>query len=218
MKKIICIYPEDATTNFLLPIYKQLELLPNFNGYRFDTTDSSEKENLNDALCQLDDCSFVCFLGHGASNRLYGSVDNNGDKLELFNKTNTEYLKTINFVGVACRSKEFSENHLSKYIGFGDITSDYSEIEAERNLGDPNYMDWATEDDLINFQKEFAKAIANAVKLSQCKDLLSLFKMIKLCFNKQIAELLMQKTIPNYRHIADMLFDILNDFEYFYKE
>lgn len=208
MSKLICIYPEDSTTDFLLPIYDQLETMPNFAGYRFDTNDSSKTKNLFDTLYQLEDDAFVFFLGHGASNKLYGSVDDDGDKQALFDKTNIECIKKKNVVGIACRSKEFAHNCILNHIGFGDITSDYSEVLAERNIGDPNFMEWASEEDIINFQNEFVGAIADAIKLSQCGTLRSFYGMIKLCFNKRIASILVNRLLPNYRYIADMLYEI----------
>lgn len=208
MSKLICIYPEDSTTDFLLPIYDQLETMPDFAGYRFDTNDSSKTKNLFDALYQLENDAFVFFLGHGASNKLYGSVDDDGDKQALFDKTNIECIKKKNVVGIACRSKEFAHNCILNHIGFGDITSDYSEVLAERNIGDPNFMEWASEEDIINFRNEFVGAIADAIKLSQCGTLRSLYGMIKLCFNKRIASILVNRLLPNYRYIADMLYEI----------
>ena len=34
MRRLVCIFPEDESTDFLLPIYKQLENLSGFIGYR----------------------------------------------------------------------------------------------------------------------------------------------------------------------------------------
>lgn len=208
MSKLMCIYPIDETTDFLLPIYEQLELLPDFVGYRFDTNDSSKTKNLYDVLLQITENDFVIFLGHGASDKLYGSVGENGEKLTLFDKRYSESINKANFVGVACRSKDFAVKCLPNYIGFGDITSDYAEVMAERNIGDPNYLEWVSEEDIINFQNEFVGAIAEAVKLSECNDLYSLYRMMKLSFNKRIASLLVNRHLQKYRHIADMLYDI----------
>ena len=200
MSKLICIYPKDKTTDFLLPIYEQLETLSDFAGYRFDTNDSSKTKVFYDDLKQLDDDSIIFFLGHGASNKMYGSVDKDGNKLTLFDKTNTEDIKNTKFVGIACRSKDFAYNHLLNYIGFGDITSDYSEVLEERNIGDPDY--------------EFVGAITDAVRLSECANLHLIYKMTKLCLNKRIASLLINRQLQNYRQIADMLYDINDELQF----
>jgi hypothetical protein len=214
MRKLVCIFPEDESTNFLLPIYTQLEKLSGFIGYRFNTLDLQKRNSLYDALNQLEEDSFLVFLGHGASNKLYGSINDNGDKQVLFDKDNTKQLRNIDFLCIACRSKEFARNHFQNYIGFGDITSDFSEILAERDMGDPNYMKWANIDDIINFQNVFVETITKAILLTSCNDLFSIYNMMRLCFNKQIADLLKKKSLTNYRNIADMLFEVLNDLTY----
>ena len=214
MRTLVCIFPEDKSTDFLLPIYTQLEKLSGFIGYRFNTLDLQKRNSLFDALNQVEEDSLLVFLGHGASNKLYGSVDENGDKQVLFDKNNTKQLSNIDFLCIACRSKEFGCNHFQNCIGFGDITSDFSEILAERDIGDSNYMNWANEDDIINFQNVFVEAVTKAILLTSCNDLFSIYKMMRLCFNKQIADLLKKKSLTNYRNIADMLFEVLNDLTY----
>lgn len=211
MRKLICIFPEDESTDFLLPIYGQLESMSGFVGYRFNTLDSQKRNSLYEELNQLEGNALMVFLGHGASNKLYGSVEGNGDKQVLFDKENTRHLKNLDFLCIACRSSEFAHNHFQNYIGFGDITSDFSEVIAERNISDPNFIDWASENDIINFRNLFVEAVTKAISLSSCTNLYSLYKMIKLCFNKQITELLKNKCLNNYRQIADMLFEVLDD-------
>ena len=214
MRKLVCIFPEDESTDSLMPIYTQLKNMSGFIGYRFNTLNLQKRDNLYDALNQLEEDSLLVFLGHGASNKLYGSVDENGDKQVLFDKNNTKQLRNIDFLGIACRSNEFGRNHFQNYIGFGDITSDFSEILAERDFGDSNYMNWADEDDIINFRNLFVEAITKVILLTSCNDLFSIYKMMRLCFNKQIADLLKKKSLTNYRNIADMLFEVLNDLTY----
>lgn len=211
MRKLVCIFPEDESTDSLLPIYEQLRSISDFVGYRFNTLDSQKRNNLYEELNQLEGNVLLVFLGHGASNKLYGSVEGNGNKQVLFDKENTKHLKNLDFLCIACRSSEFAHNHFRNYIGFGDITSDFSEVIAERNICDPNFMDWASENDIINFRNVFVQTITNAILLSSCTDLYFLYKMIRLCFNKQIAELLKNKSLDNYRQITDMLFDVLQD-------
>ena len=210
MRKLICIFPEDESTDFLLPIYGQLESISGFVGYRFNTLDSQKRNSLYEELNQLEGNALMVFLGHGASNKLYGSVEGNGDKQVLFDKENTRHLKNLDFLCIACRSSEFAHDHFQNYIGFGDITSDFSEVIAERIIS-ANFIDWASENDIINFRNVFVQTIKHAILLSSCTDLYSLYKMIRLCFNKQIAELLKNKSLDNYRQIADMLFDVLQD-------
>lgn len=210
MRKVICIYPQDKSTDFLSPIYEQLEQLPNFVGYRFNTITSTQTKELYNST-NFNEESLLVFLGHGAGNRLYGSVDEKNMKQELFNKDNIGHIRNLDFFCIACRSNEFARDNFHNHIGFGDITSDFSEIEAERNLGDSHYMVWATEEDIVVFQQEFTGAIVDTIRVSHCDNLSSMYKMMKLCINKRIASLLVNKNVSNYRHIADMLFDVLQD-------
>lgn len=214
MNRILCIFPKNETTDFLSPIYDCLSQFPNFAGYRDYSYNQSFNSCLNAELEKIEEDTLVIFLGHGASNRLYGSKDKDGQMIELFNKTNTKWLKHVHFVGVACKSKEFASNFCPNYIGFGDIVSEFSEIRNARILEDPNYMEWAKEEDIANFRIRLTQIIVNAISLSKCDNLLSISKMLNLCFNKQIAELLIQKSIPNYRDIADLLFDVMTDLEF----
>ena len=88
---IICIYPEDETTSFLLPVYECLSNLPNFVGYRNNTTQPDCTRLIIDALTRADSSSIVVFLGHGASNKLYGSVYPDGTKHILLDDSHIEF-------------------------------------------------------------------------------------------------------------------------------
>lgn len=211
MRNIICIYPKVESTDFLMPVYEQLKQFANFSDYRFNTTEMTSTEKLYNELKQINNDSLLFFLGHGASNKLYGSIID--DNSFLFNHQNTKHLKEFDIVCVACRSKEFAHNHFKNYIGFGNITSDYQEILDERD-SDYNYMSWADEEDIANFRTSFVNILVEAIKLSKCSDLNNLYRMLKLCFNKEIANLLMDKKINHYRELSDMLFDIENEMEY----
>lgn len=213
MRKVICIYPKDQSTDFLKPVYEQLKQISYFTGYCFDTIVSQETQKLYNSL-YFDKDSMLIFLGHGSSNKLYGSVDKLNKKQVLFNETNIDHIKDLDFICIACRSNEFAQKYFKNYMGFGDITSDFSEVIAERNLGDPNYLEWAHEFDITNFRNLFVESLKNAILTSRCSSIVSLYKMLKLSINKQIANLLLEKNMPNYRHLADMLYTIQTEMEY----
>lgn len=203
------------STDFLMPVYEQLKQLPSFTGYRFNTTEVTAVEKLHNDLKQINNDSLLFFLGHGASNKLYGSVID--DNSFLFNHQNTKHLKDVDIICVACRSKEFAHNHFNNYIGFGNITSDYQEILDERD-SDYNYMSWADKEDIENFRTLFVNILVNAIKMSKCSELRNLFRILKLCFNKEIANILKSKELNHFRELADMLYNILDDMEISYKD
>lgn len=61
--KIVCIYPIDKTTEFLLPIFERLQKESNFIDYRFDTNDTNSVNKMKDDLSNLEQPSFIVFLG-----------------------------------------------------------------------------------------------------------------------------------------------------------
>lgn len=72
-KTIVCLYPIDPTTDFLMPIYEFLSKFDGFNGYRISTSE----QDINDIKFEIEKLSsnnMIIFLGHGASHCIYGSV------------------------------------------------------------------------------------------------------------------------------------------------
>lgn len=211
MNKLVCIYPIDPTTNFLMPIYKQLQSYSNFTGYRIDTTKEEARNALFADIQNITESHIVFFLGHGASNKLYGSPYKDEKKQELFNKKNISNLTQSNFICFACRSKEFAQGVFQNYIGFGNIISDFSEVTAERDLGDFNYLDWAKENDIQLFRGKIVEAFVKSIDYTRCASLSNMYRMFRLFINCEIANLLVEKKINNYRGIADMLYDFLSE-------
>jgi len=92
------------------------------------------------------------------------------------------------------------------------MPTDWEEIVAERNTGDPFYLSNINETEIDVF-----KTILNNIVLSafqRTDDLLnfeSLYLSIKLNINKSISKLLIDKSTPNYREIANILFYMKED-------
>lgn len=213
MSRIVCIFPKDDSTDFLIPIYESLETFSDFKGFRVDTNNESERNELFSVLSNnKDEELLVVFLGHGASNCLYGSANNN-DKIKLFDKDNIIILSNHPIICLACNSKDFLKKKHPNYIGFGDIPSDFSEVKAERNLGDPNYLSWANDEDIISFRKIIVDAFVQTIKTTHCDNLLNFYGLLKLLVNKKIATLLMERNTSHYREIADMLYEFADEME-----
>lgn len=213
MSSVVCIFPKDNSTDFLIPIYESLETLSDFKGFRIDTNNVSERSELFSVLSNNGGGeSLVVFLGHGASYCLYGSPDSDG-KVKLFDKDNINILSDFPIICLACNSKDFLKNKHLNYIGFGDIPSDFFEVEAERNLGNPDYLSWANDEDIISFRKSIVDAFVQTVKTTHCDKLSNLYGFFKLLINKRIATLLMERNTNHYREIADMLYDFADEME-----
>ena len=213
MSSVVCIFPKDNSTDFLIPIYESLETLSDFKGFRIDTNNEPERNELFSFFSNIKDGkSLVFFLGHGASNCLYGSSDNN-DKVKLFDKDNINILSNHSIICLACNSKDFLKKKHPNYIGFGNIPSDFSEVEAERDLGNPDYLSWANVEDIISFRKNIVNAFVQTIKTTHCDNLSNFYGFLKLLINKKIATSLMERNTSHYREIADMLYEFADEME-----
>ena len=67
MNKTVCIYPKDESTDFLSPLYDFL-CEKGCEGWHKDTT-----ENTDEVYAFIKGADCIIFLGHGASDTLYGS-------------------------------------------------------------------------------------------------------------------------------------------------
>ena len=115
MNKTVCIYPKDESTDFLSPLYDFL-CEKGCEGLHKDTT-----ENTDEAYALIKEADSIIFLGHGASDTLYGSPQD-GEFTVLINETNIqELLYGKRCFILACNSYEFCENYnLTSFIGFGN--------------------------------------------------------------------------------------------------
>lgn len=214
---LICIYPEDPTTNFLLPIYECLSRLPNFRGYRNNTILQDNRTQIIDALTKAETSSTIVFLGHGASNKLYGSVDIDDSKQVLLDDSNIELFDNFNTICVSCRSAEFLKKCHGSFIGFGDITSDFQEVLATRQFEDAYYLSWAEETDINLFNNLFVQILRKTIEYTKCADIRLMYRILELYINKTISHLLIERKFNNYRHIADMFYNLLEDISFVYR-
>ena len=162
--KIVCIYPIDKTTEFLLPIFERLQKESNFIDYRFDTNDTNSVNKMKDDLSNLEQPSFIVFLGHGASYCLYGTPEENKKKV-LFSADDLSLFQNHNCFFLSCRSSEYLSGKAQSYIGFGDIPTDYLEIISERDLGDIHYMCGIDETDIELYKKYIVDIILHSKRL-----------------------------------------------------
>lgn len=214
---IICIYPEDPTTDFLLPVYERLSRLSNFVGYRKNTILQDNRTQIIDALKNTAPSSIVVFMGHGASNRLYGSVDIDGTKQILLDDNDIELFDNFNTICISCRSAEFLKKCRGSFIGFGDIVSDFSEVLETRQFEDAYYLSWASEADIELFNNLFVEILIKTIEYTKCSDILLTYRILQLYINKTISHLLIEKTHNNFRHIADMFYNLLEDINFAYR-
>lgn len=209
--EIICIYPFDESTNFLMPIYKYLENTDGFKGLRI----SENGDNINSCYELIQSCSsnaIIVFLGHGCSHCLYY-----GNKQSLIDKDKFNIFSSKRIFLLSCRSSDFIENQkpdqVNSYIGFGDLLTDWTEVLSERESNSFAYKDMS--EDIISLFKDFLvrsilESFSNFILFN--KDFQYLHLQIKLRFNRKFCGLLRDKNdVKSNRIYANLLFESKNE-------
>ncbi len=210
---VICIFPKDETTDFLFPIFESLSKSVSFWGARSDNNEELFRSVSDKMETIKNQNNLIVFIGHGASNCLYGTPQNN-EKIKLFDLSNISLFANQNIFFLSCRSAEFinsiPKDNIVNGIGFGDIITEYREVVAERDTGDSSF---GTD---INNEviEDFKNSLVNIVKCTfeypivqnLCLD--NLFLYLKLMINKEISDILINKNIKSYRTVADLLLNM----------
>lgn len=204
--KVVCIYPADGTTGFLRPIYDALSALPSFIGIELKT-DKGDIEKAISIINACDENTYILFLGHGASHCLYKM-----DRTPFIGSNEFRIFQNKRIFLFACRSAEFIRRNNTiipkEYIGFGNMLTDWSEVITERDADANAYI--GVDESIISEYKGILTGIISEslVKtISSEENYYSLYLRIKLSFNKKITHLLMEKTFPGYRALANLLYE-----------
>lgn len=209
VKTIFCIMPEDNSLAFLDPVFDHLKI--HFPTRKILPTKESHAQTINE-IQELPAGSNIFFFGHGASHCLYGACDELFERIPFINKTNIDVLTGKSVFALSCRSSEFLYNNKSKlnsFIGFGNLPTDWDDVFAERDFGDTNYLKDIDEETINYFRDSLAQIILASLKLDFGK--LSNFRpwylYLRLLINKEIANLLLKRNIPNYRALSNLWFE-----------
>ena len=205
MKKTVCIYPEDPTTLFLLPLDEHICTNMQAIGIHNDTTE--EDDSLDKIYAEIKDAGSVVFLGHGTSQILYGSNCAN----IVFEENNCDLLRDKRLLLLACNSDQFIKNYkLTEAIGFGFLPTSMDDSRHTRNLHS------ITVEDLRRKDVEcYNVSLVNALIYSLSETTLSDFHLFKerlrFSVSREIVECLLKKEAPNYRTVADELYYVYKD-------
>jgi hypothetical protein len=162
-KNTVVIYPDDPTLNSLKSIFEKLkEIFPESNNYRpkYEDTILSTIEDSTD---------LVIFLGHGAPSRLFGGVNDNGEKGEFCNYRNAiNQLKGCSIILYACNSIDFLKNisasaQIKNYIVFGDMPSDMEHVRHNQKYN-CKYWTQCNEKQLSFYEKTIDEAVLNGLE------------------------------------------------------
>ena len=205
MKKIVCIYPEDPTTAFLLPLYEHICTNMQAIGIHNDTTE--EDDSLDKLYAEIKDAEIVVFLGHGTSRLLYGSNCAN----IVFEENNCNLLRDKRLLLLACNSDQFIKNYkLTDAIGFGFLPTSLDDARQTKILHSITVEHFGKKD-----VECYNVSLVNAFIHALCETTLSDFHLFKerlrFSISREIVECLLEKEAPNYRTVADELYYVYKD-------
>ena len=207
MNKTVCIYPKDESTDFLSPLYAFL-CEKGCEGWHKDTT-----ENTDEAYALIKEADSIIFLGHGASDTLYGSPQD-GEFTVLINETNIqELLYGKRCFILACNSYEFCENYnLTSFIGFGNMPTGIVDVKIAMEA-DTTFPSLEKED-IDTYDAALVSLLIRAFNVAWLTDMEKLYSKIRLYANVEIGECLINKPCKMFREVADLLQDFKNDCTY----
>lgn len=210
MNKILCIYPKDATTEFLRPVFNAICAKPHVVGLELDTI---EDDDFLDKLSHhLADVGVVFFLGHGSSTCLYGS---NLNPLIEDKMGNIEELRSKSLILFACKSADFIKTyqfHNSLGFGFIPTTLDDARDGKLHRLNLKN-LDPSS---LYLFQQTIVRIWLRTLREAALEHPAEISHIFSFYTNCEIVDtLLHHKESPDYRLIADMLYYLKEDMTYY---
>ena len=197
MKKTVCIYPEDLTTDFLLPLYEHICNNMHAIGIHDDTT---EENALDKIYAEIHYAESVVFLGHGTSDMLCGSRFEN----IVFEKEKCDLLCNKRLLLLACNSNQFIKKYdLHCAVGFGFLPTSLRDARYVRKLHSMR-IEHLQESDI----EKYNTALVDALIMAD----FHLFKeRLKFYISRKIVQILLQRETPNYRLVADALYYVYKD-------
>ena len=205
MSKTVCIFPQDATTDFLRPLCDHI--CATFDAVEVGYNTSGDDDPLEVIYNEIKDAQTVFFLGHGMSTCLYASIL---DNVELFNKDNISLLEDKCMFLLACDSCQFiTKFKITNAIGFGFLPTSEDDV-RNRKL---HNMDISRTGilDVEYFNNALVRCLINTLSNATIEDF-HLFKE-RMMFNasKEIVDCLENKKCTNYRIVADELYYLYKD-------
>ena len=206
MSKTVCIYPQDATTDFLRPLCNHI--CATFDAVEVGYDTSGDDDPLEVIYSEIKDAQTIFFLGHGMSTCLYASIL---DNVELFNKDNISLLEGKRLFLLACNSDQFiTRFKLSNAIGFGFLPTSEDDIRGTKVY---HNMDISTTSplDVSCFKTALVQCLINTLSEETMDDFYLLKEQMLFNTSKEIVDSLTNKQSTNYRVVADELYYIYKD-------
>ena len=206
MSKTVCIYPQDATTDFLRPLCDHI--FATFDAVEVGYDTSGDDDPMEIIFDEIKDAETIFFLGHGMSTCLYASIL---DNVELFNKENITLLEGKRLFLLACNSDQFiTKFKLADAVGFGFLPTSEEDIERTKQY---HKLDISMTGilDVECFKTALVQCLINTLSRETMDDPY-LFRE-RMLFNtcSEIVDCLTNKKSTNYRIVADELYYMYKD-------
>lgn len=214
LDKILCIYPIDPTTDFLISIPYQLQIVYK-NQFELLRIDSSEESYLK-AIYRMETCSnntLILFIGHGSTAGFHCYTEMENDSVIFLNAHNIKRITKKNIYAFSCNSsiflRKFSCN-TNSWLGFDDLPT---EIETFP-------IAFLQDEDKMKFLDFYKKVLTEAILFSiiQLVDFGSFSKSsssLKLFLNKEMINLASSNSTEKNRELAELIFKTKKGIDYF---
>ena len=206
MSKIVCMYPQDATTDFLRPLCGHI--CATFDAVEVGYDTSGDDDPMEIIFNEIKDAETIFFLGHGMSTCLYASIL---DNVELFHKDNISLLEGKRLFLLACNSDQFiTKFKLSDAIGFGFLPTSEEDIERTKQYHKLN-ISMTCILDVECFKTALVQCLTNTLSEETMNDFYLLKERMLFNTSKEIVDCLVNKKSTKYRIVADELYYLYKD-------
>lgn len=205
MSKIVCIYPQDDTTDFLRPLCDHI--CATFKAEEVVYDISGDDNQIEIIYNKIKDAKTIFFLGHGTSTSLYAKLN----EVILINQTNISLLQNKQLFLLACNSDQFINTYkLSEAIGFGFLPTSLYDARHVKKLHGMR-IEHLKENDIDSYNTALVNALICTLSEATMADTHLFAERLKFSTCEEIVKTLLQRGTPNYRLVADELY-------YFYKD
>lgn len=206
MSDVICIYPQDVTTDFLRPLCDFICSTFGATEIGFDTSGDDDPHEA--IYVGIRTAQTIFFLGHGRSDCLYARVIDN-DK--LIEKNNVSMLEGKQLFLLACDSNQFIKKYgLSNAIGFGFLPTSKEDVDRIKEYHKVD-ISGTTQQDVDSFKDALVNSLIRSLSIETMGDPSLFAKRFTFNVSMEIVDCLINTKSPNYRVVADELY-------FFYKD
>lgn len=206
MSDVICIYPQDFSTDFLRPLCDFICSTFGATEIGFDTSGDDDPHEA--IYAGIRNAQTIFFLGHGRSDCLFASIIDN-DK--LIEKSNVSSLKGKQLFLLACDSDQFIKNYgLSNAIGFGFLPTSKDDVDRRKKYHKVD-ISGTTRQDVVCFNVALVNSLIKSLSIETMNDPSLFAERLKFNASIEIVDCLINTKSPNYRIVADELFLFCKD-------